>query len=512
MYRIVILSVFLILLSSTAYSADTVIVYDTVYIFDSTTIIATNVAELKAEFYDRAIQGLESEKSSVNTLFTIISIIFVIVTLATGYATYSAKKSREEVDREIDRIRGQRDTIDKEVTSTRLLRVSVQNDADKLIDKTDEIRKRLDKESEEIHGELKTFRSEIDETKSKLDKVIEEKTGKFDELLQRAKQSSKEIDKITEGAKKDQIVSPEKIAELIESPDAEKLIYEYEQIVEKYKEIDALQSLPSKLHKTAGMSYLHQKKYKEALFAFQRYLYIIPGDTEAHFRCGHCLVKLSQFEEAIMYYRMVVTSDPDNVFGYKLASLSNWGNALLDLYDDRKDVTFLRQAKKLFEQVISINVKFARAHSYLGRTLFKIYEAQKDESFIERSFKEFEQAIAIDDRDYRIYETWGFAIAALFRIRKDKTLLEGAIEKYQKSLELNPVSSNAHYNIACILSLKGQKEKMLSALKRAISLDSKYKKMALEDEDFEAYKKDPDFLAIVNPSKDDKKSKGKSKN
>ena len=162
---------------------------------------------------------------------------------------------------------------------------------------------------------------------------------------------------MTEVAKKAQIVSPEKIAELIESPDAKKFIDEYEQIITKYREIDALQSLPSKLHETAGLSYLHQKKYLEALFAFQRYLYIIPGDTVANFQCAFCFDQLSQFDEAIRYNSMVIISDPNDLLGYKSFALSNWGLALGSLFDIRRDEKLLEQAIEKFREAIAVNTR-----------------------------------------------------------------------------------------------------------------------------------------------------------
>ena len=593
-YRFFILTAFLIVLSSLTYSADTVIIRDTVYVFDSTKAVATSVAELKAEFYERAIKGLEREKSSTNTLITLIGIIIALLTSATGYAAYSAKKSREEVDREIDRIRGQRDTIDKEVLITRELRVSVEREAGELRNKTDEIRKRIDKESEEIHSELKIFRSEIDETRAMLDKVIEEKTGQFDELLRSAELSSKEIDKITEGAKKDQIVSPEKIAELIESPDARKFIDEYEQIVTKYQEIDALQSLPSKLHETAGMSYVHLKKYKEALFAFQRYLYIIPGDTKANFYCAFCLAELSQFDEAIRYNSMAVITDPENRLGYNASLFYNWGASLGKLYDIRKEEQLLEQALVKFEEATEIDDKYESAYIFWGNALVRLYDLRKDdslfhlaikmykqaveindqsylayynwglvlillhsirkeESVLHQAIEMFEKAVGIDDQHASAYHNWGTALSQLYDVRKDESLLHEAIEKYKKAVaindkhedayynwgttlvnlykisksedllssalvkfeklfELNPESGDSHYGIAWVHSLRGQKEQMLGALEKSISLDPENAAIALEGEDFEAYKNDSDFLALVKPSKDDKNSKDKSNN
>jgi tetratricopeptide (TPR) repeat protein len=62
-----------------------------------------------------------------------------------------------------------------------------------------------------------------------------------------------------------------------------------------------------------------------------------------------------------------------------------------------------------------------------------------------------------------------------------------ALKACNITIELKPDSPDfavAWYNRACVYSIKGEKEKALSDLKRAIGLDVSYKDEAKTDEDF----------------------------
>lgn len=57
--------------------------------------------------------------------------------------------------------------------------------------------------------------------------------------------------------------------------------------------------------------------------------------------------------------------------------------------------------------------------------------------------------------------------------------------------------ANAWYNRACVYSIKGEKEKALSDLKKAIELDKSNKEKAKKDEAFKNLREDEDFKKLV---------------
>lgn len=72
-----------------------------------------------------------------------------------------------------------------------------------------------------------------------------------------------------------------------------------------------------------------------------------------------------------------------------------------------------------------------------------------------------------------------------------------ALKAVDKAIELKPDYADARYNRACVYSMKGEKEKAFSDLKRAIGLDKSYKEKAKKDEDFKNLWEDKDFKRIV---------------
>ncbi len=74
---------------------------------------------------------------------------------------------------------------------------------------------------------------------------------------------------------------------------------------------------------------------------------------------------------------------------------------------------------------------------------------------------------------------------------------DGAIKHYDKAIELQADSANAWYNKACAYSLKGDKERSLYNLRKAIELDPEYKEKAKKDEDFRNLWDDENFKKIV---------------
>ena len=74
---------------------------------------------------------------------------------------------------------------------------------------------------------------------------------------------------------------------------------------------------------------------------------------------------------------------------------------------------------------------------------------------------------------------------------------EKAEKAFGKATELKPDNTNAQFNKACAYSLKGEKEQSFENLRKAIALDSKYKKISKKDEDFKNLWDDEDFKKIV---------------
>jgi tetratricopeptide (TPR) repeat protein len=99
-------------------------------------------------------------------------------------------------------------------------------------------------------------------------------------------------------------------------------------------------------------------------------------------------------------------------------------------------------------------------------------------------------------------EAWHNAGAALLRIQKStkaKPYLKKALAYYQENIDLEEKIAYNLFWMACVYALLRDKENMLKTLKNTLVLDEAYAEEALYEEDFKAYSKDPDFLALINP-------------
>jgi len=80
---------------------------------------------------------------------------------------------------------------------------------------------------------------------------------------------------------------------------------------------------------------------------------------------------------------------------------------------------------------------------------------------------------------------------------RQKGNLKKAAEILQAAVQRFPEQAVLHYDLACYLSLMGQKEKALKALERALQLDPGLKPLAQKDEDLKPLRGDPSFEKLV---------------
>jgi Flp pilus assembly protein TadD len=73
-----------------------------------------------------------------------------------------------------------------------------------------------------------------------------------------------------------------------------------------------------------------------------------------------------------------------------------------------------------------------------------------------------------------------------------------AIKAMERALEIEPSEALVHYNLACYLSLTGDKQRALTHLSRAVTLDSRYRMLAHEEPDFDPIRSDPGFQDLTS--------------
>jgi len=75
--------------------------------------------------------------------------------------------------------------------------------------------------------------------------------------------------------------------------------------------------------------------------------------------------------------------------------------------------------------------------------------------------------------------------------------VDAAIESMEQALEMEPERALLHYNLACYLSLAGNKARALVHLSRAFELESEYRALVDGEPDFDPIRSDPDFQSLL---------------
>lgn len=76
--------------------------------------------------------------------------------------------------------------------------------------------------------------------------------------------------------------------------------------------------------------------------------------------------------------------------------------------------------------------------------------------------------------------------------------LEMAIAALESALAADPAEPLLHYNLACYLSLAGDKNASLGHLAQALAMDAHYRTLIEEEPDFDPIRNDPEFQAITS--------------
>jgi tetratricopeptide (TPR) repeat protein len=82
---------------------------------------------------------------------------------------------------------------------------------------------------------------------------------------------------------------------------------------------------------------------------------------------------------------------------------------------------------------------------------------------------------------------------ALLKVRN----LPAALEAFDKSIAAEPTNAIVFYNRACTYSMLNRKQEALRDVRTALNQESKFKKLAWDDPDFDNIKDDPEFQALV---------------
>lgn len=116
---------------------------------------------------------------------------------------------------------------------------------------------------------------------------------------------------------------------------------------------------------------------------------------------------------------------------------------------------------------------------------------------LEEILKSFNKSIKLDPYIPLFYTNRGYAYAELGRY-------DDEIKDYMNAINIDDEFSFAWYNMACyyatpklIENMPEDDQKAIDCLKKAIAIDKSWKTDAIEDNDFDLIKKNPEFIKLV---------------
>lgn len=197
-------------------------------------------------------------------------------------------------------------------------------------------------------------------------------------------------------------------------------------------------SLKSEDYSNRASDLYFKGKYELALKSIEKAIELEPGDSKAWYNKGVILSDLGRDYEVLKANEKAIELNPDNVGAWY-----NKGIALSHL----------------------------NRHDEALRAIEKTIELKPDDA-----------------------DAWSYKSVLL----RDLGRHDEALQVIEKVIELNSDFANAWYNYSCIYySIKGDKEKALSFLRKAIEIDASYKDKSKKDKDLENLWEDEDFKIMT---------------
>jgi tetratricopeptide (TPR) repeat protein len=245
----------------------------------------------------------------------------------------------------------------------------------------------------------------------------------------------------------------------------------YEKAIESYRKAIEIKPDYDAAWYNLVIAYKNQQNYAQAIDAYRKAIEIKPDDHEVWFSLGLVYFNQGNYEQAIESYRKAIEINADDH--------EAWYN-LGVVYGKQGNY---EQAIESYRKAIEIKADSHEAWCNLG----VVYS---DQGNYEQAIESYRKAIEIKD-DYQ--KAW-YNLGVAYVYSKD---WQNAEQSFLKALAIKPDDDSPIYNLACLFSLQNNKEKALSYLQKAISLNSKYKQQAAEDTDFQWLWEDEEFKKMV---------------
>lgn len=243
------------------------------------------------------------------------------------------------------------------------------------------------------------------------------------------------------------------------------------------------------------------KRFKKVKDEHKKNLLLLEWESNNRFNKGVRHHLAGEYPEASEEYKVATVLNPRNYDAY-----NNWGTALMELARTKSG----SEAEKLYNEAFEkyqcateYKPDFYDAYNNWGTALSglaKTKSGSKAEDLYNDAIDKYREAVKYKPDYHKAYYNWGNALIYLAQIKSDSEaegLYEEAIEKYQQAIKYGGYS----YNLACLYALRNRKEEALKYLDHALSRGKVSVKLVEEDNDWDAFREDPDFKHLLSQYK-----------
>ena len=221
-----------------------------------------------------------------------------------------------------------------------------------------------------------------------------------------------------------------------------------------------------------GVAFMNAEQYEDGLTAFNKAVEINPNNPWAYIDIGWALNTLGDYYQALKELNRAADIDPQNPWIYvnRGSSYNFLGNYRQALIDEDKAIS------------LDTTISWAyhgRGWAYIGLGNFN------------QALADLDKAAQLDPKNPYVYHMRAWAHYGLGNKRQ-------TLEDFDKSLDLAPNNSWTLWNIAAYYALSGEKEKSITALRKAISINGTLRQKTKTDQRFQSLWNDGEFKKLVD--------------
>lgn len=148
----------------------------------------------------------------------------------------------------------------------------------------------------------------------------------------------------------------------------------------------------------------------------------------------------------------------------------------------------------LAEHALATLSRVEHAGTFRGQVNYLRGEALRSLERYEEAVEPLETAAELSPSNVHVSLALGWCLKRIGRLGRAIEVLELALQNEAGDDERALVT----YNLACYLSLAGQKDRALAQLAKAFALNDRYKMLAHSESDFDPIRSDPEFQSLAS--------------